>query len=492
MANQVAARLKGDDYQHLYSWFHVLELLMPQRQVAKVIVEDEGAGSIDDVAVHHEKDSDFPDCYHQVKYHVDQRSAYSVDRLTEKNRNGKSLIQKWYHSWKGLIEAHPEKNVEVHIVSNWSWAENDVIGTVLSGETNALTENFFDTHERKINSLRQTIYSHLGDESKVVQFARSLRFQLGYSCWKQLADQTAERMEHRGLRSDGTALLVSVSIVREWIKARRQEINVEVLDEVLETHALWLPADVEPAVHVYLTTIKTQKFEIEPDYVIDWRDYFKGGGAKKGHDLKNPQDWNEQLLPDLEAIEGRINTETDCRLIRARGQARLSAWFAFGFTFSEVNRYTIEIAQGEELWRSDVKPACNFCLITNGPEGEELQPDGSTVAIGISVTGELDEDVRIHLKEAGSPVRALLLLKPNRELGADCLRNAPDAVALAQEAKKTARHFVKHHRATRLLLYYFGPLSGACFIGHQFNAVCKEVVIMERSEPTYARSFALS
>ena len=492
MANQVAARLKGDDYQHLYSWFHVLELLMPQRQVAKVIVEDEGAGSIDDVTVLHEKDSDFPDCYHQVKYHVDQRLAYSVDRLTEKNGTGKSLLQKWYRSWKSLIEAHPEKDVEVHIVSNWGWAENDALGAVLSGETNALTESFFDATERKISSPRQTIYSHLGDESEVVQFTRSLRFQLGYSCWKQLADQTAERMEHRGLRSDETALLVSVGIVREWIKAGRQEIKVEVLNEVLETYALRLPPDVEPAVHVYLTTIKTQKFEIEPDYAIDWRDYFEGGDAKKGHDLKNPRDWNEQLLPDLETIEGRINAETDCRLIKARGQARLSAWFAFGFTFSEVNRYTIEISQGEELWRSDVKPTHKLCLIANGPEGEELQPDGSTVAIGISITGELDEDVRTHLEEAGESVRALLLLKPDRELGTACLRNAQDAVSLAQEIKKVARHFVKYYRATRLLLYYFGPLSGACFIGHQFNAVCKEVVIMERSEPTYAPSFVLS
>ena len=114
------------------------------------------------------------------------------------------------------------------------------------------------------------------------------------------------------------------------------------------------------------------------------------------------------------------------------------------------------------------------------------------MAIGIGVTGELDDDVRTHLKEASEPVRALLLLKPNRELGAACLRNAADAVALAYETKEAARRFVKHYRATRLLLYYFGPLSGACFIGHQFNAVSKEIVFMERSEPTYVPSFVLS
>ena len=47
MANAVAARLKGDEYQHLFAWLHALELLMPQRQVSKVIVEDEKALSAD-------------------------------------------------------------------------------------------------------------------------------------------------------------------------------------------------------------------------------------------------------------------------------------------------------------------------------------------------------------------------------------------------------------------------------------------------------------
>lgn len=38
----------------------------------------------------------------------------------------------------------------------------------------------------------------------------------------------------------------------------------------------------------------------------------------------------------------------------------------------------------------------------------------------------------------------------------------------------------------------FRPLSGACFIGHKVSAVCREIVIMERTEPTYAPSFVLA
>jgi len=57
--------------------------------------------------------------------------------------------------------------------------------------------------------------------------------------------------------------------------------------------------------------------------------------------------------------------------------------------------------------------------------------------------------------------------------------------------KKLIQPFVKRWSATKLLLYYFGPLSGAAFIGHQLNAVCREILIMENQQPGYAPSFLL-
>src|SRR5260370_24232880 len=102
MAKQVAARMSGDDYQHLFGWMQVLELLMPKRQVVKVLIEDESAGSADDVTLVHADGSVECDRYHQIKYHVDHRTSYSVDTLTEKQGNERSLLQKWFRSWEAL------------------------------------------------------------------------------------------------------------------------------------------------------------------------------------------------------------------------------------------------------------------------------------------------------------------------------------------------------------------------------------------------------
>ncbi len=140
------------------------------------------------------------------------------------------------------------------------------------------------------------------------------------------------------------------------------------------------------------------------------------------------------------------------------------------------------------------RPAPGFRVIpVNGPEGEIVKSGSTTVACGISVTGSLEVDVRHHIAEYGDcAVSALLLIRPDRDLGRGCLQTASDVVAFARGVKDLLRAFAKRRSAMRLLLYYFGPLSGACFIGHQLNAVCREVQIMEDQQPGYASTFLLS
>lgn len=494
MANQVAARLSGDDYQHLLAWHHTLELLMPRKQVAVVCIEDERAGSADDVTIQHDAASDLTDHFYQIKYHVDHRGQYSTQALIDHKPNESSLLEKLFRTWKALKAASPGRKIEIHLFSNWTWDGEDKLRSCMSGRDNGFTEQFFKASARSdIGKLRDSWVLHLGiDFPEFFEFSETLRFKLGFDCWDEMTQRVAERMDNQRLKSDVNALLVSVGIVREWIKAGTQCLTSEVFEQVLRDRDLYQPPDQEPSVHVYLTTIKEQQFDIEPDYVIDWREHFLGSPNKRGHELNDPAEWNGVLLPHLEETEDRINREASCRLIRARGQARLSAWFAFGFTFSEVNRYTIEVDQQQELWRTDATPSRDFALFpTGGSEGDIIDGEGHSVAVGISVSGSLAEDVREDLVHRQEKVTALLLLQPNRKLGRECLRSAGDAVALAESAKGLTRDFVRRWKATRLLLYYYGPLAGACFIGHRLNAVCREVQVMENQQPGYEPSFLL-
>ena len=241
---------------------------------------------------------------------------------------------------------------------------------------------------------------------------------------------------------------------------------------------------------VHLSTIASQDFESTPDYTLDWRPYFSGAESKRDHQLSDPADWNARLLPELYALEAKINKRPP--LVRVYGRARLSAWFAFGYVFAEVANYTLDVEQKGDFWRTDTPKSLDFSLASTNDDGsgrgQPLDGAGGTVAVGISVNRPLDQQVNDYFKDRGEPVAALLLLKT----APDHLRNARDAVALAELAKRHISTFADTWNAQRLLFFYAGPASAACFIGHRMNAVCREIQVMEHTNPGYAPSFLLT
>src|SRR5215469_4071292 len=107
MGEQSAARLAGDDYQHLYSWFELLQLLSPESPYGHAFVEHPHAGSADDVTLH-PKTANRPAKYVQVKFHVDHRAAYSGEKLVEaQSAEARSVLHKLFDSWRLLKAQEP-------------------------------------------------------------------------------------------------------------------------------------------------------------------------------------------------------------------------------------------------------------------------------------------------------------------------------------------------------------------------------------------------
>jgi len=434
-----------------------------------------------------------------VKYHENQQSSYSTEVLIETEGNKTSLLQKFWKTWKKLQTQDPSRRIELYLVSNWSWhPDMDKIGQCISGQDDRLAAAFFDSGPRSdIGKDRERWRKHLGASPEdFAAFAKTLHFRLGEGSWRQLKELTAQRMEYLHLKHDENALVISAAIVRDWIRSKHGHITIETLERVLKERDLFASPSAEAGVTVYLNTIKEHMFDLKPDFILNWREYFGGSPETKGHRLLDPLGWNATLLPELRLVANQIGTTTSCRLIRARGLARLSAWFALGFVFPEVAGFTIEVQQQDLYWRTDANASTDFRLLTKEeipPSAGASGPDAqATVACGISITGSLEEDVRRHI--ATTPelnVSSVLFLRPEKDLGRTALQSAGDAVALAWGSKTEMRDFAKRWGATRLLLYYFGPLSGACFIGHSLNAVCRSVQIMEDQQPGYAPSFLL-
>ena len=71
-----------------------------------------------------------------------------------------------------------------------------------------------------------------------------------------------------------------------------------------------------PATVVYLSTVKQQRFEVPPDFLLDWRDYFEGDATKRGHRVLDQASWNGRMLPELRNLEAELNDRAAPPLIR--------------------------------------------------------------------------------------------------------------------------------------------------------------------------------
>ena len=90
---------------------------------------------------------------------------------------------------------------------------------------------------------------------------------------------------------------------------------------------------------------------------------------------------------------------------------------------------------------------------------------------------------------AGEPAGRLVLVQLSSGLG-QVVRDAADPVRLADRLREVIRT-AAGGTPKRVLLFYFGPLAGAAFIGAMLNAVASEIQIFENQVGTYAPSFTL-
>lgn len=491
MGAQTSAIIKGFDYQHLVSWYYIICLRKPSYNIYKVKIEDSQAGSVDDVTVFKNGAQSGIDFY-QIKYHVVQNNLYSLEGLLD-STSGTSIMNKFWKTWKKVITTYPKENITLNLYSNWPGDPKDDVLACVSGEHGSFDDRFYTASleseiAKKISAWKSSLSA---SDQEFQDFTKALVFHLGSAFTAELKRKISDRMELVGLKSDDNSLKIAEGIVRDWIKNKTQEITLDILEEKIKNHDLNLPANIEKAASVYFVTVKEHSFDIKPDYVLDWRKYFEKISDKGDHTLLSQYGWNTTLLPELVALEKKLNSETAAKLIRARGYSRLSPWFAFGFIFSEVSGYKIEIDQYGQLWRTDAKPNLDFGLINESGDGEPVGKNNKVVAVGISITSELNNAVRDYVKEHNG-IDTLLFIKPERPLGKDCIRDGGDISALVIKAKEIIREFVRKNKAEKLLIFYVGPASAACFLGHNLNAICKEIQIMEYSSQGYFPSFVLS
>jgi hypothetical protein len=181
----------------------------------------------------------------------------------------------------------------------------------------------------------------------------------------------------------------------------------------------------------------------------------------------------------------RINRETTARLLRVRGLSRLSPWFAVGYAFRETTGWVLETNQYGTQWRTDAPRSAIDLAVT----GEPAAGPTSAVAVVVSFTGDATPAVTRYLAGAGDPVGRLIHISVPQP-GRTAVGSAGDLVAVADAVRAAVLGL--DLRPEDVLLFYWGPASGAVFIGHALNGVAPRIRLFEEEYGTYSPSITLT
>jgi hypothetical protein len=496
----VSSIRNGEWFQDLYGWSRVLDLSSACR-LAKVRFEANDAGHVDDV-VAYPRDPNRPVEYVQVKFHVGTEAGrYSTASFIEppaaakraartgKASSAKTLLQKFWASWQLL--RHERRGVSLVLMSNWSWDDADPVAPLISGVDDALASEYFTAAAAtKIGRAREAWRAHLDAQpAEFETFMRAMRCRLGRGSIAAVTQQVAERMADRCLRADENAINLAVNQVAAWVREGCDSVTPEVYERTLDSLKLKLP-EADPAVRVCVYTIERQTYAEASDYTIDWCDRFLPLVTDKpfprGHLVDDPAVWALDFLPELEALKAQLNAGP-IRLLRLRGQARLSAWIALGHVFERRAGYILDLDQYGQSWRTDVTAAPDVSATSQ----LDTIGRGGDLAVAVSIANDIGAAVRNGIADLALPVGTFLTLAPSTGIGADSLPSASSLRAFVDGVRKQISTAMSATGATRMHLFYSGPLAGAAFVGHALGAAVPEVQVYEFQRPGYAPSFLL-
>jgi hypothetical protein len=466
MAEQSAARLEGDRYQHLYSWYELLRLLDEDSPYEYGYVEHPGAGSADDVTLHPKAGSDKPARYIQIKWHVDQRDAYSFTNLTEVLSGTRSLLHKLFDSWKDLKK---DRAVEVWLVSNWPSAPE--LGGFLRSRGYTFSDDFFSCTPRSTaGRARKSWMKQLGaTEEEILGFCRDLRLRLGFAGISDFEEMVDERMARYGLRMGADARAKAIDEVRTWIEigGERKRITRDVLLEVINRRELRAAAIDSPAVSLWIHGWGKRAFDRAPTIELDWTSHFD----RATRTIPSQEVWEQMLFPQLQLASEELISRPDGSYVDFRGKLPLTAILTVGAKFSEVAGFKFRAEQptrGETFfWRSDA----NVSNRTFQTREETYEGAGQDILIALCITGEAIADVRSLAGELSGQLKALVYAEPDNGAGDAAVTDNADAVALAVRAKELIRETRNRYRANQTHLVLYAPATFCLFLGQRLNAI---------------------
>ncbi|MGK4007824.1 hypothetical protein WMF31_34730 [Sorangium sp. So ce1036] len=234
------AAIQGDDYQHLYAWYHALRMLAPDEGVTAISVEKCGMDLLDDVVVHRPGRGDE---HYQVKFSVTASSPIDnawfieVGTGSEQGRK-KSILRRFWESYSKLRAAGGRPHMG--LFTNRPLDPKDPLLKLRDGARGLLGPRLREEGPRSsAGGRRKEWAAHLGiAEDELLEMLDHLELLTDQGPASGLATAVADRMAARGLKEDPDAVEQGVLAIREWVKQGTRQIDRALLAAEVERRAL--------------------------------------------------------------------------------------------------------------------------------------------------------------------------------------------------------------------------------------------------------------
>jgi hypothetical protein len=459
------ARLLGDDYQHVLTWLHAAQLVHRDPHVTRVELEKRGAGNVDDLVV---RTTDGADQYHQVKFVRNPgKEPLDANWFTDKGKNTQSPLQMFHESWKKLTKNGVRPYMVLH--TNRTVAGGDAVMACVDGITDRLVPKIEQGGPKSaVGKMRHSWAEHLGiEEPELLEMLADLRIRAARASINELREHCRWVMDASGLLNTADDVDKGMLIARRWVEEGVRLVGPEIVADVVERAAL-RAVEHDPRATVLIQAIDHDVYPELATEVIDWVDAFPGDEPIARRAPASDAVWTERFAPDLTKVEQSIRAQ-GYHEVRLVGAFRLATAIYAGYVFSDTRRYGLLVPgrSSDGAW-SDIA--------SYGEKGEvgvvQATTDigrGDELAIGLSISGNVETAVLKHIEQADLPVKQLALIEVPKP-GTDALPDGAAVRGWAAEVRGLTRELAESGWP-RIHLFMSGPQTAAVLLGHFWNGM---------------------
>ena len=504
MAEAVAARWHGDNYQARIFWENAFNLLDPDSCVVEVTFEANGPKAFDDVVVKYDPPvaRSGPERisaeYHQIKWHVQTGGRFGYEDFTDPDFIG----AKSFSLLERLKQARKTAPSSTHFtfLTTDRIKDGDPLAQLISGNDNTLlVERLCDgtTDRSRMGKVRRRWREHLklGSDDELALVVCGMRVIDGYRSLEELRMQINLKARVAGvLACNAAASDFRYDELARQLRVRQlSALTRETFLQICREEGLLVESTVEPdsflriAIRSFLGPAADIVGAAPEDTLLLTGDF-------RQRYLQAGREWKQNIRPKVETfLRTAVKTSAKLRLIL---DAHASIAFLAGAVLDLKSGVETQLVQkgrvGARTWRADdgsAKKGERFDV------AEEQLGGRRNIAVAINVSQPATVQCRAYVEARLPEVGKLISFTPRPGPGQQSVAGGEHAAALAEQISNHVRAVKADDPDAVIHIFAAAPNSLLFYLGqlHQAIAPCivYEFDFDRRAHRTYQPSFTI-